>query len=488
MANIRWRGRFAAWITDKGVRVYDVVEGKTVSLVQKPAGGTTNTEVPWRLAWADQFHFMASFADCVKLCEVKKRGGRGEHSGGLPEYCVEVTGQFSLDCWVGGWALVSQLIQLLFFPLLFLLLLLDIQVCGLAPLGDLLVVLALPKERDEQARRQRPQLMVFDPSQQFHLVSTDLLSVRGHEEHGPKDYQLECLVEDSNYFIMSPKDVVLGKPRDQDDHIEWLLEHHHYLQALNQAKKEAKFLKRFSPLGVGRQYLDHLLASANFAAAGALCPKILGRDRKLWQEEVFKFAGVAQLAAVAPHLPCSLEHRLDPAIYEMVLQDFLRRDEEGFLELVRTWPPQLYTISTVVHLLIEQLLQSPDNTTLLRALATLYSYQRKYDKAMAMYLKLGHPDVFSLIRQHRLFKAIEDKIQALLELDQEAALQLLLDFTVELPPAMVAAKLTGSSRRLFLYLDRLYRQEKTAVPKEYHGHLVRYALCISLWNPASVSS
>ena len=44
-------------------------------------------------------------------------------------------------------------------------------------------------------------------------------------------------------------------------------------------------------------------------------------------------------------------------------------------------------------LLFNQLLVMPDNQTLQRILATLFSHQRKYDKAMAMYLKLGHKDV-----------------------------------------------------------------------------------------------
>jgi hypothetical protein len=444
VANIRWRGRFAAWVTDKGVRVYDVVEAKTISLVQKPAGAQANREVPWRIAWSDQFHMLVSFGDQVKQCVVRRRAS-GREGAGLPEYCVEVSGQFALDCWV----------------------------CGLAPLDRLLVVLALPKERDEDGRRQRPQLMVFDPELQFRLVSTDLLSVRGHEEHGPAEYRLEHLTEDRHYFIMSPKDVVLGKPRDEDDHIEWLLQHGQFEQALQQAGLEARQLKRFTPLGVGRQYLDHLLGAGQHAAAGRLCPAILGLDRRLWQEEVFKFAQLKQLKAVAPHLPCSLDHKLEPAIYEMVLLDFLRTDEEGFLELVRTWPSQLYSTSAVVHALIEALLQAPDNATLLRALATLYSYQRKYDKAVAMYLKLGHPDVFNLIRQHRLFKAIEDKVQALLELDQEAALSLLLDHPQELPPGLVAGRLKANPRRLFLYLDRLYTKDKALVPKDYHGSLVR---------------
>ena len=45
------------------------------------------------------------------------------------------------------------------------------------------------------------------------------------------------------------------------------------------------------------------------------------------------------------------------------------------------------------------ILVMPDNQTLQRILATLFSHQRKYDKAMAMYLRLGHKDVFQLIRK-----------------------------------------------------------------------------------------
>ena len=41
----------------------------------------------------------------------------------------------------------------------------------------------------------------------------DMLIFRGHESYQPKDYQFEVLAEDKFYFIMSPRDVVVGKPR-----------------------------------------------------------------------------------------------------------------------------------------------------------------------------------------------------------------------------------------------------------------------------------
>ena len=98
--------------------------------------------------------------------------------------------------------------------------------------------------------------------------------------------------------------------------------------------------------------------------------------------------------------------QLEPQYYEMILVGSIKSDrngEEGFLNLVRTWPPELYNVGTIVNILVEELLVDPENAILQRALATLFSYQKKYDKAMAMYLKLGHKDVFQLIRRQDIF-------------------------------------------------------------------------------------
>ena len=35
----------------------------------------------------------------------------------------------------------------------------------------------------------------------------------------------EAIIEENMYFIVSPKDIVIARQRDQDDHITWLLEH-----------------------------------------------------------------------------------------------------------------------------------------------------------------------------------------------------------------------------------------------------------------------
>lgn len=47
-----------------------------------------------------------------------------------------------------------------------------------------------------------------------------------------------------------------------------------------------KNCKKYTLVDVGRVYLDHLLACGKYDEAGKLCLKILGKDKKLWEEEV----------------------------------------------------------------------------------------------------------------------------------------------------------------------------------------------------------
>ena len=50
--------------------------------------------------------------------------------------------------------------------------------------------------------------------------------------------------------MVSPKDVVVGKPRDEDDHIDWLLEHNLFAGALDFAEAKARLLRRHNVLKV----------------------------------------------------------------------------------------------------------------------------------------------------------------------------------------------------------------------------------------------
>lgn len=89
------------------------------------------------------------------------------------------------------------------------------------------------------------------------------------------------------FFIVSPKDIVVASLYDTDDRIEWLLSHGKFELALEAVTtNNGKDCKRHTVLDVGRIYLDHLLACEKYDEAGKLCLKVLGRNKKLWEEEV----------------------------------------------------------------------------------------------------------------------------------------------------------------------------------------------------------
>lgn len=86
---------------------------------------------------------------------------------------------------------------------------------------------------------------------------------------------------------MSPKDVVVASLYDSDDRIDWLLSHKKFEEALEAVTlNNGKDCKKHTLINVGRVYLDYLLACERYDEAGKLCLKILGRDKKLWEEEV----------------------------------------------------------------------------------------------------------------------------------------------------------------------------------------------------------
>ena len=78
---------------------------------------------------------------------------------------------------------------------------------------------------------------------------------------------------------------------------------------------------------IGKQYLNYLLEEKGYDEAARLCIKILGKNKELWEEEVYKFAQIQQLKAIAPYLPRG-DPQLAPAIYEMVLNAFLQTDHK----------------------------------------------------------------------------------------------------------------------------------------------------------------
>ena len=210
---------------------------------------------------------------------------------------------------------------------------------------------------------------------------------------------------------------------------------------------------KYTKIEITRLYVDHLLSHEKYDEAAKLCLRVFENSKDLWEEEVYKFVKVKQLRSVSQYLPRTTDCKLNPQVYEMVLYEYLKLDRPGFLALIKEWPPNLYNTAAVINVIHDHF-EKKDKNILLEALAILYSHEREYDKALTMYLKLQHKDVFQLIKKHNLYAAIHKMVVELIKLDSEKAIAMLLEKN-KLSPEIVVAELEGQEKFLFLFLDAL---------------------------------
>lgn len=89
------------------------------------------------------------------------------------------------------------------------------------------MVLGVPKQLDaETGKPLRPQLCVLQyKSNNYVEVCTDSLSMRGYQEYEINDYCLDLVPDEKQFFVVSPKDVVVASLLDKDELVAWLIEH-----------------------------------------------------------------------------------------------------------------------------------------------------------------------------------------------------------------------------------------------------------------------
>ena len=340
---IKWRGRFAAWWSKKGVVVYDVVHEKIISIIKfgpiLQESDVEREKMTCRIAWSDQKSLFISYGDTVRICNVCRRNPNDPKSRELPQYMVEILYTVPLE---GFW------------------------ISGVAPMDKLIVLLTTPKvvvQDGEDVEDDKPQLMIIEPIEDdYNVISTDYLCLKDHDKHSIHDLNLEYLLEDQYYFIVSPNDIFFGKPRDEDDHVDWLILQQEYEKALSYTESHVKQLHRFSIYTVGRLYINYLIENCEFNQAGALLSRVFLGEKRLWEEEILRFIRLNKVAAIGPYVPLGRaknQIKLDPLVYEGVLMAFLKlepREDEIFLDLVQDWPPELYEVSRLVDLVLNQLL------------------------------------------------------------------------------------------------------------------------------------
>ncbi|KAM7322640.1 hypothetical protein ACRRTK_018145 [Alexandromys fortis] len=427
--SVKWRGHLIAWANNMGVKIFDITSKQRITNVPRDDISLRPDMYPCSLCWKDPVTLIIGWGTSIKVCSVKER--HASEMRDLPSRYVEIVSQFETEFYISG----------------------------LAPLCDQLVVLSYVKEVSEKTEREycaRPRLDIIQPlPETCEEISSDALTVRGFQENECRDYHLEYSEGESLFYIVSPRDVVVAKERDQDDHIDWLLEK-----------------KKYEDIGLA--YVNHLMERGDYDMAARKCQKILGKNAALWEYEVYKFKEIGQLKAISPYLPRG-DPVLKPLIYEMILHEFLESDYEGFATLIREWPGDLYNNSVIVQAVRDHLKKDSQNKTLLKTLAELYTYDKNYGNALEIYLTLRHKDVFQLIHKHNLFSSIKDKIVLLMDFDSEKAVDMLLDNEDKISIKKVVEELEDRPELQHVYLHKLFKRDHHKGQRYHEKQISLYA-------------
>lgn len=496
--HVRWRERLIAWANDLGVKIYDTQSQMRITFIERPNDSPRADLFKCTLHWQDDTTLLIGWADCVKIARIRERPSTATASGSSnqPPFIVEITAAFQLDCMISG--ILSNSLSMPRSQD-------GSSVQDTTPSSFLILAYQAPdtygdemtEDRARQARKtaERPELRII--SHTGEELSADALGVTNYQAWSCNDYVM-AEVDGSNpsgrcHVVISPKDIVIVRPRDRKDHILWLVDHQRYDEALKEAEKLDEDERsadgdqsEISPIAIGERYIRHLVAEGNFVKAASLCPTVCNTDVERWENWIFVFAQSKQLQAIIPHVPTEAP-QLGHLVYEMILAHFLVHDRQSLMRTIKEWPKSIYDISAVIVAVQAELdrspsssstrsLPAPDAVILMECLAELYTANRQYGKALPFFLRLRRQNVFELIREHNLFTDVKDQVLLLIEFDQELlekrkqegteaeassseAIALLVDHIHSIPIVRVVQQLRDRPFYLFLYLDALFKKD-----------------------------
>ncbi|XP_078150980.1 vacuolar protein sorting 41 [Carex rostrata] len=453
--SVKWRTSLIAWANEAGVKIYDMASNQRIAFIERPRGTPRAEILLPHLVWQDDTLLVIGWGTSIKIAAI--RGNQQNGPNGLKMNMMMSNARY-VD-------IVASFQT-------------SYHISGVAPYGDALVVLAyIPDEQNgekdfstavpsRQGTAHRPEVRIV--TWKNDEVTTDALPVHGYEHYRAKDYALAHAPftgssyaggqwaegDEPLYYIVSPKDIVIARPRDAEDHIAWLIQHGWHEKAL--AAVEAGQGRTELLDEVGARYLDRLIIERRYAEAASRCPKLLRGSTSAWERWVFHFAHLRQLPVLVPYMPTE-NPRLNDTAYEVALVALANNPAHHKLLLwtVKSWPPSLYSALPVISAIEPQLNTSSMTDSLKEALAELYTINNQYEKAFSIYADLSKPEIFDFIEKHNLHDIVHEKVVKLMKLDSRKTVQLLIQHRDTIPPYEIVEELLNSNdddRRYFLHL------------------------------------
>lgn len=349
----------------QGVKIYDTNSQTRITFIDRPADSPRADLFKCTLHWQDESTLLIGWADQIKVARVRTRPRKSASASHLPPLLVEITAVFQLDCMIAGIvphpmppspsapqpssasSKTNGSVRSTKSPVLTAFLVLAYT----PPDTSLLTGNEAAADRAEQARKlaERPELRIV--SRAGEELSADALGISGYERWQCNDYVLvdveaapvkgsplspgTALGGERYYVVLSPRDLIVVKPRDWRDHVSWLVERKRYEEALEviermgseggDVSKEDK--DELDAAQIGQVYVEHLVGEGEYVKAARLCPKVCGQDTKRWEDWIFVFAQKHQLQTIIPYIPTETP-TLGHLVYEMILGHFLTHDRQ----------------------------------------------------------------------------------------------------------------------------------------------------------------
>jgi hypothetical protein len=229
-------------LTRQGVKIYDTTTQQRIGYIDRGVNAPRAELFKCSLKWKDDSTLVIGWADHIKVVRVRARN-RQQSSSGLPPLTVEMTAIYQVDCMISGIAQYQN------------------SFLVLAYISPDTYDNEATEDRAEQRRKaaNRPELRLIDKGEE---ISADALSLSNYHMYGCNDYSLikSQRPGEEVFFVVSPSDIIVVRPRDEADHIEWLVDRQRYEEALTAA--EALQKQHGSALDVkaiGLKYIQHLV-------------------------------------------------------------------------------------------------------------------------------------------------------------------------------------------------------------------------------------
>lgn len=183
------------------------------------------------LTWSEGRTLLVGWADTVTVVSLTegKEGSTAAH----------VTDVFKVDCTIGGIGFHRSDFVLLAH-----------NTSSAAPLSK-------PEDPRRRSIASRPELRIISKSGEE--LSSDALDLSGYERYRSDDYRLSPRPGQAAFLVLSPRDLVLASLRDASDHIDWLIDHARFDEAIDAVRKAPSGSPSTrTATEIGRLLLQHL--------------------------------------------------------------------------------------------------------------------------------------------------------------------------------------------------------------------------------------